>query len=180
MDVIQYQDPTGQIIVARVPSDGTAAIKLGSQLIVEESQQAVFFRDGKALDTFGPGRHTLATENVPIPWISIRPGCLPTPLVGRVTIVRSRPHLETTEPYSTSWASLDSSGRPGSVTSRRSVSSPRRYSMVANWLRVLANATLLKRDADATLLERADGAMESGCAADEMVSERAGGEMVAL
>ncbi|MES1211771.1 MAG: SPFH domain-containing protein, partial [Acidobacteriota bacterium] len=48
------------------PADGTKAIRLGSQLIVEESQQAVFFRDGKALDTFGPGRHTLATQNVPI------------------------------------------------------------------------------------------------------------------
>jgi membrane protease subunit (stomatin/prohibitin family) len=66
MDVIQYQDPQGQIMVARVPPDGTAAIRLGSQLIVEESQQAVFLRDGKALDTFGPGRHTLATENVPV------------------------------------------------------------------------------------------------------------------
>ena len=66
MDVIQYQDPTGSTMVARWPSDGTAAIRLGSQLIVEESQQAVFFRDGKALDTFGPGRHTLATQNVPV------------------------------------------------------------------------------------------------------------------
>jgi membrane protease subunit (stomatin/prohibitin family) len=66
MEVIQYQDPTGQTMVARWPSNGTAAIRLGSQLIVEESQQAVFFRDGKALDTFGPGRHTLATQNVPI------------------------------------------------------------------------------------------------------------------
>ena len=66
MEVIQYQDPTGQTMVARYPREGTAAIRLGSQLIVEESQQAVFFRDGKALDTFGPGRHTLATQNVPI------------------------------------------------------------------------------------------------------------------
>ncbi len=66
MDVIQYQDPTGETMVARWPANGTAAIRLGSQLIVEESQQAVFFRDGKALDTFGPGRHTLATQNVPI------------------------------------------------------------------------------------------------------------------
>src|SRR5947199_241096 len=66
MDVIQYQDPTGNTMVARWPREGTAAIRLGSQLIVEESQQAVFFRDGKALDTFGPGRHTLATQNVPI------------------------------------------------------------------------------------------------------------------
>src|SRR6185436_18739004 len=66
MDVIQYQDPTGSTMVSRWPASGTSAIRLGSQLIVEESQQAVFFRDGKALDTFGPGRHTLATQNVPI------------------------------------------------------------------------------------------------------------------
>ncbi|HYH44670.1 MAG TPA: SPFH domain-containing protein [Thermoanaerobaculia bacterium] len=66
MDVIQHHDPSGQTMVARVPADGTAAIRLGSQLIVAESQQAVFFRDGKALDTFGPGRHTLATQNVPL------------------------------------------------------------------------------------------------------------------
>lgn len=65
MQVIQYQDPTGRTMVARVPQDGTDAIQLGSQLIVEESQQAVFFRDGKALDTFGPGRHTLTTQNIP-------------------------------------------------------------------------------------------------------------------
>lgn len=67
MQVIQFQDPTGQTMVARVPRQGgTAAIDLGSQLIVEESQQAVFLRDGKALDTFGPGRHTLATQNLPL------------------------------------------------------------------------------------------------------------------
>ena len=66
MQVFVYQDPTGHTMVARVPANGTSAIQLGSQLIVEESQQAVFFRDGKALDTFGPGRHTLATQNVPL------------------------------------------------------------------------------------------------------------------
>ncbi len=65
MEVIQYVDPTGQTMVARVPQQGTKAIQLGSQLVVEESQQAVFLRDGKALDTFGPGRHTLATQNLP-------------------------------------------------------------------------------------------------------------------
>ncbi len=66
MRILQHVDPTGSTMVARVPSSGTAAIELGSQLIVEESQQAVFFRDGKALDTFGPGRHTLATMNLPL------------------------------------------------------------------------------------------------------------------
>ena len=39
---------------------------LGSQLIVHESQEAVFFKDGRALDLFGAGRHTLATQNLPI------------------------------------------------------------------------------------------------------------------
>ena len=38
---------------------------LGSQLIVNESQEAVFFKDGQALDLFGAGRHTLTTENLP-------------------------------------------------------------------------------------------------------------------
>jgi membrane protease subunit (stomatin/prohibitin family) len=66
MDVIQHQDPSGKTLVARWPANGTSDIRLGSQLIVEESQQAVFFRDGKALDTFGPGRHTLATQNIPL------------------------------------------------------------------------------------------------------------------
>ena len=38
----------------------------GSQLIVHESQEAVFFRDGQALDMFGPGRHTLETQRLPM------------------------------------------------------------------------------------------------------------------
>ena len=38
----------------------------GTQLIVHESQEAVFFRDGQALDLFGPGRYTLETANVPL------------------------------------------------------------------------------------------------------------------
>ncbi len=38
----------------------------GAQLIVHESQEAVFFMNGQALDLFGPGRHTLSTQNLPI------------------------------------------------------------------------------------------------------------------
>ena len=40
--------------------------KLGSQLIVNESQKAIFFRNGQALDIFGPGRYTLETQNLPL------------------------------------------------------------------------------------------------------------------
>jgi len=42
------------------------SIVLGSQLIVNESQEALFFKGGKALDLFGPGTHTLSTANLPI------------------------------------------------------------------------------------------------------------------
>ena len=65
-DIIQAPDMRSDQLVQRIPQTGWGDIRLGSQLIVGESQQAVFFRDGKALDTFGPGRHTLTTANVPL------------------------------------------------------------------------------------------------------------------
>jgi membrane protease subunit (stomatin/prohibitin family) len=65
-DVIEYTDEGRQEIVHRIPERGSGDFRLGSQLIVRESQAAVFFRDGKALDVFGPGRHTLTTANLPI------------------------------------------------------------------------------------------------------------------
>lgn len=37
-----------------------------SQLIVHESQEAIFFKEGQALDLFGPGRHSLNSDNLPI------------------------------------------------------------------------------------------------------------------
>ncbi|MBN1233340.1 MAG: SPFH domain-containing protein [Candidatus Coatesbacteria bacterium] len=66
MEIIEYHDPTGDEIVHKIPEYGSAETKIGSQLIVLESQSAVFFRDGKALDTFGAGRHTLTTTNLPL------------------------------------------------------------------------------------------------------------------
>ncbi len=66
IDVIQHPSERSDEIVFRVPQQGAGEFRLGSQLIVRESQAAVFFRDGKALDTFGPGRHTLNTNNLPL------------------------------------------------------------------------------------------------------------------
>lgn len=66
IEVVQSLDETGELIVSRFPASGEADLKLGSQVIVRESQAAVFFRGGKALDTFGPGRHTLTTANIPL------------------------------------------------------------------------------------------------------------------
>ena len=41
-------------------------IRLGSQLIVSESQEAIFVKGGKIYDSFGPGQYTLATKNLPL------------------------------------------------------------------------------------------------------------------
>lgn len=64
--VIEFMDPTGMEIVHRKPEGGSGEFRLGDQLVVQEFQSAVFFRDGKAYDVFAAGRHTLATQNLPI------------------------------------------------------------------------------------------------------------------
>ncbi len=60
IDVIKYEGDNRTFIWKHPCED----FNLGSQLIVHESQEAVFFRDGKALESFGAGRHTLETQNL--------------------------------------------------------------------------------------------------------------------
>jgi len=66
IDVIEHPDSRSDEIVYRVPEQGSGQFTFGSQLIVREGQNAVFFRDGKALDVFGPGRYTISTNNLPL------------------------------------------------------------------------------------------------------------------
>ena len=64
-DVVEYPDEMREELVHRFPEEGFGDFRIGSQVIVRESQNAVFFRDGRALDVFQPGRHTIATANIP-------------------------------------------------------------------------------------------------------------------
>lgn len=62
IDVIKYEGDNSTFIWKHPAED----FNMKSQLIVHESQEAVFMMNGQALDTFGPGRYTLDTENIPI------------------------------------------------------------------------------------------------------------------
>lgn len=66
MEVLEFFDNTGSIMIARVPESGACEIKWGAQLTVRESQNAVFFRDGQSLMVFEPGRYVLQTQNIPV------------------------------------------------------------------------------------------------------------------
>ncbi|MGI6356193.1 MAG: zinc-ribbon domain-containing protein [Lentisphaerae bacterium] len=61
-DIIKYEGDNTTLIWKHPCED----FNYGSQLIVHESQEAVFYSNGQALDSFGPGRHLLSTQNMPI------------------------------------------------------------------------------------------------------------------
>jgi len=66
IDVVEAPSQGPNDMVVRIPEYGSGDFRLGSQVIVRESQRAVFYRDGKSLDLFDPGRHTITTANLPI------------------------------------------------------------------------------------------------------------------
>lgn len=65
-DVIEYANEMENEIVHRFPDNTSIGdYRIGTNVIVRDGQTAVFFRDGQALDMFGPGRHVIATANIP-------------------------------------------------------------------------------------------------------------------
>jgi excisionase family DNA binding protein len=65
LEVIEWTDDSRDTLSYRFPDDDKA-IKNGAQLIVRESQVVQFLYLGEFGDTFGPGKHTLTTDNIPV------------------------------------------------------------------------------------------------------------------
>jgi excisionase family DNA binding protein len=65
LEIIEWTDDSRDTLSYRFP-DEDKEIKRGAQLIVRESQMVQFVYLGEFGDTFGPGKHTLTTENIPI------------------------------------------------------------------------------------------------------------------
>lgn len=65
IEVIDWVENDQNVVVHKFPDKGNN-IKMGAQLTVREAQIAIFVNEGKIADIFGPGRHELTTENMPI------------------------------------------------------------------------------------------------------------------
>ena len=65
IDVIQWTEDGDGTLAWRFPMSGME-IQNGGQLVVRESQMAVFVNEGKVADVFGPGTHKLTTQTLPV------------------------------------------------------------------------------------------------------------------
>jgi membrane protease subunit (stomatin/prohibitin family) len=69
IDVLKYDGPNN-VLVWKWRSNSNSSreeeLRLGTQLVVNQSQEACFIKGGQLLDVFGPGTHTLSTKNLPI------------------------------------------------------------------------------------------------------------------
>ncbi len=91
LEVLEWFDDTGQALVHRIPEKGSGEIKFGAQLTVRDSQAGVFFYKGKAVEAFGPGRHTLKTGNIPIlTKIAALPWAMTSPLRAEMYFVNMK------------------------------------------------------------------------------------------
>jgi len=65
IDIVEWLDDSRDTIVWRFPRHDNE-IKMGAQLVVRESQTAVFVNEGQIADSFTPGTYTLETKNLPV------------------------------------------------------------------------------------------------------------------
>lgn len=65
VEVIEWKENDKDTLIWKFP-DKDASIKYGAQLTVRESQAAIFLNEGQIADVYGPGRHVLKTENMPV------------------------------------------------------------------------------------------------------------------
>ncbi|MDD3828243.1 MAG: excisionase family DNA-binding protein [Anaerolineaceae bacterium] len=95
IDVIEAPNQQKDEMVRRLPEYGSGDFRFGSQVIVREFQSAVFFRDGKSYDAFGPGRHTITTANAPLLTNLIQAATSgKTPFTAEVYFVNMREFLD--------------------------------------------------------------------------------------
>lgn len=66
LDLVQHPNVGSEELAYREPQAGSGDFRIGSQVVVRENQAAVFVRGGHALDTLGPGTHTITTANIPL------------------------------------------------------------------------------------------------------------------
>ncbi len=90
-EVIEWKNPRPEDIIYRYPDE---VITWGAQLIVHEYEVAVFFRDGKAYDVLGPGRHTITTQNLPLltEFLSKLAGFPESPFKATIIFVSTKQH----------------------------------------------------------------------------------------
>jgi membrane protease subunit (stomatin/prohibitin family) len=91
LENLEWFDESGMELVHRLPETGSGEIKWGAQLTIRDSQAGVFFYKGKAVEAFGPGRHTLKTGNIPIlTKIASLPWSMNSPLRAEVYFVNMK------------------------------------------------------------------------------------------
>ena len=63
IDVVSWESDSNNVFAYKFPNSN---LSTATQLLVRESQEAVLFSKGQLMGKFGPGKHTLSTENLPL------------------------------------------------------------------------------------------------------------------
>lgn len=96
IDVIEFVDVSNKLIVAKYQRDsGNNELKQGSKVIVRESQNAVFLKEGQIADVMGPGTYSLTTDNFPIlSTLKAFPYLFVSPVISDVYFVSTRQFID--------------------------------------------------------------------------------------